>query len=56
MPIYKISKQQTIDKNINTDYFSFASRAAELVTFIFKNLLSKDAIVSFVTDRELYLT
>jgi len=27
-----------------------------LVTFIVKNLLSKDAIVSFVTDTELYFT
>jgi len=27
-----------------------------LVTFIVKNLLSKDAIVTFVTDTELYFT
>jgi len=29
---------------------------ANLVTYIVKNLLSKDAIVTFVTDTELYFT
>ena len=29
---------------------------AHLLTFIVKNLLSKDAIVTFVTDTELYFT
>ena len=27
-----------------------------LVTFIVKNLLSKDAVITFVADTELYLT
>jgi len=33
-----------------------ASVDENLVTFILKNLLSKDAIVTFVVDTELYLT
>ena len=33
-----------------------ASVEANLVTFIVKNLHSKDAIVTFVTDTELYFT
>ena len=33
-----------------------ASVEANLVTFIVKNLLSKDAIVTFVAHTELYLT
>ena len=33
-----------------------ASVEANLVTFIVKNLLSKDAIVTFVTDTEIYFT
>jgi len=33
-----------------------ASVEANLVTFIVKDLLSKDAIVTFVTDTELYFT
>ena len=33
-----------------------ASMEANLVTFIVKNLLSKDAIITFVTDRELCFT
>ena len=33
-----------------------ASVEENLVTFIVKNLLSKDAIVTFVTDTELYFT
>ena len=32
------------------------SGEANLVTFIVKNLLSKDAIVTFVADTELYFT
>ena len=35
---------------------TFASVEANLVTFIVKNRLSKDAIVTFVTDTELYFT
>ena len=31
-------------------------RRVNLVTFIIKHLLSKDAIVTFVADTELYLT
>jgi len=61
---YEICKQQTIDKNTHTNNFRdyhgddkyFASVEANLVTFIVKNLLSKGAIVTFVTDRELYFT
>jgi len=60
---YENSKQQTIDKiylpNISGDYMVMSSTSASveanLATFIFKNLLSKDAIVTFVTDTELYL-
>ena len=33
-----------------------ASVEANLLTIIAKNLLSKDAIVTFVTDTELYFT
>ena len=33
-----------------------AAVEANLATFIAKNLLSKDAIVTFVADTELYLT
>ena len=33
-----------------------ASVEENLATFIFKNLLSKEAIVTFVADTELYLT
>ena len=33
-----------------------AAVGENLVTFIVKNLLSKDAIVTFVEDTELYLT
>jgi len=33
-----------------------ASVEANLATFIVKNLLSKDAIVTFVANTELYLT
>ena len=33
-----------------------ASVDENLATFIVKNLLSKDAIVTFVADTELYLT
>jgi len=33
-----------------------ASVEANFVTFIVKNLLSKDAIVTFVADTELYFT
>ena len=33
-----------------------ASVEANLVTFIVKNLLSEDAIVTFVTDTELHFT
>jgi len=33
-----------------------ASVEANLMTFIVKNLLLKDAIVTFVADTELYLT
>ena len=33
-----------------------ASVEANLVNFIVKNLLSEDAIVTFVADTELYLT
>jgi len=33
-----------------------ASVEENLATFIVKNLLSKDAIVTFVADTELYLT
>ena len=33
-----------------------AAVGENLVTFIVKNLLSKDAIVTFVADTELYLT
>jgi len=33
-----------------------ASVNENLATFIVKNLLSKDAIVTFVADAELYLT
>ena len=33
-----------------------ASVEANLATFIVKNLLSKDTIVTFVTDTELYFT
>ena len=33
-----------------------ASVEANLATFIIKNLLSKDAIVTFVADTELYFT
>ena len=33
-----------------------ASVEANLVTFIVKNLFSKDAMVTFVTDTELYFT
>jgi len=33
-----------------------ASVEANLVTFIIKNLLPKDAIVTFMTDTELYFT
>ena len=33
-----------------------ASVEANLMTFIVKNLLSKDAIVTFVANTELYLT
>jgi len=56
---YENSKQQTIDKiylpNISMTSTS-ASVEANLVTFIVKNLRSKDAIVTFVADTELYLT
>ena len=33
-----------------------AAMGKNLATFIVKNLLSKDAIVTFVADTELYLT
>ena len=33
-----------------------ASVEANLATFIVKNLLSKDAIITFVADTELYFT
>jgi len=53
---YKISKQQTLDKNMHTevptisgDYY-FRLPGGHLVTSIVKNLLSKGAIASFVTD------
>ena len=35
---------------------TYASVDENLATFIVKNLLSKDAIVTFVVDTELYLT
>jgi len=61
---YEICKQQTMDKNIHTIISGIivvmsstsASVDENLVTFIVKNLLSKDAIVTFVTDTELYFT
>ena len=53
-----------MDKNIHTIISGIivvmsstsASVDENLVTFIVKNLLSKDAIVTFVTDTELYFT
>jgi len=61
---YENTKRQTIDKiylpNISGDYHgddcTSAAVEVNLATFIVKNLLSKDAIVTFVTDTELYLT
>jgi len=35
---------------------TYASVEANLLTFIVKNLLPKDAIVTFVADTELYFT
>jgi len=58
---YENIKQQTIDKiylpNISGDYhgddYTSASVDENLAIFIFKNLLSKDAIVTFVADTEI---
>jgi len=60
---YENSKQQTIDKMYLPTISGItmvmtstsASMEANLQTFIIKNLLSKDAIVTFVADTELYL-
>jgi len=35
---------------------STSASVENLATFVVKNLLSKDAIVTFVADKELYLT
>jgi len=61
---YENSKQQTIDKiyygifPVITMVMTSTSASVDenLATFIVKNPLSKDAIVTFVADTELYLT
>jgi len=57
---YENSKQQTIDKifPVITMVMTSTSASVEenLATSIVKNLLSKDAIVTFVANTKLYLT
>jgi len=56
---YENSKQQTIDKMYLPTMVmtsTSASVEANFVTFILKNLLSKDVMVTFVADTELYFT
>jgi len=59
---YENSKQQTIDNIyrifpvITMMTSTSASVEENLATFIVKNRLSKDAIVTFVADTELYFT
>ena len=47
---------RTISADYHGDCSTSASLEASLVNFIVKNLLSEDAIVTFVTDTVLYFT